>query len=455
MKRKWMFIVGIATAAITLAGFNNRPSLAASGPTLRRSDLKLRKVTSVGGGFVRMDYDPASGDLLYLNAKGDIYKANISTGKTGLLYDGATALGNADCVATGMAIGPDSSIYLTCNLKVEKKNVASVRKGVLVDGKRVWSTVAQTEAYPIGATQFDHDFNGLAVAPNGKYLLLNSGSRTDHGEVESAGGVYKGLREIPLTTAIFRIPLDSKQIVILPNDLDKLNAKRLIYARGTRNCYDIAFAANGDAFCGDNAPDADYPDEINWLQQGHHYGFPWQLGSEDNPTRSASYDPAKDKRLQKGFYAVDNKLYQADADFPPVPNRVKFTEPILNRGPDADVYRKADGSEGNASVAGKPLAGITPHRSPLGLSFDSANALTGADKGALLVLSWGAAGGTLSDKGNDLILVKLKKARNAYSATMTQIVSDFNQPIDGALVGKKYYVLDFGGEGNLWEVTFP
>jgi len=430
-------------------------SAAAIGPITKRSDLKLRKVTDVGNGFIRMDYDKISGYLLYLNAKGDIYQANPNTGTTSQLYDGETTLGNGDCVATGMAIDKSNAIYLTCNLKDDNKNVASVRKGAFSAGKRTWSTIAQTEAYPIGATQFDHDFNGLAVSRDGKYLLVNSGSRTDHGEVESAKGAHKGLREQPLTTAIFRIPLDSKQVVILPNDLEQLQAKRLIYARGTRNCYDLAFAENGDVFCGDNAPDADYPDEINWVRPGRHYGFPWRLGAENNPTRSASYSPSQDKRLQKGFFAIDNKLYQADPDFPSVPANTKFTDPVLNEGPDADSYRRADGSEGDAIRDGKPLAGITPHRSPLGLSFDNAQNLSGDYKGALFVASWGAAGGTLSDKGNDLLLVKLQKSRDQYTANMTQIVANFNQPIDSVLVNKTLYVLEFGGDGGLWAVTFP
>lgn len=54
------------------------------------------------------------------------------------------------------------------------------------------------------------------------------------------------------------------------------------YACGTRNCYDIAFADNGDVFCGDNAPDADYPDEINWVRPGL-LRFPVALGHREQP----------------------------------------------------------------------------------------------------------------------------------------------------------------------------
>ena len=335
-----------------------------------------------------------------------------------------------------------------------------MRKGTLgADGKRSWTTLMQTEPFPIGQTQFDHDFNGLAVSPDNKWLYINSGSRSDHGELQENNGANKGVRETALTSSVFRIPANSTRTVTLPNDVAKLNAAGYLFAQGTRNCYDLAFAANGDLFCGDNGPDADYPDEINWLRQGHHYGFPWKFGAEDNPQTKANYDPANDLHLNDDFFAVINKLYRNDPNFPKPPAGITFTLPVLNMGPDADAYRNDDGSEGDASAEKAPLAGITPHRSPLGLSFDTANALTGDLKGDGFFVSWGAAGGTLSDKGNDLIHMKLTKLKVSgdehYAATMTQLVTGFSQPIDTVLVGKTLYVLEYGGEGNIWAVVLP
>jgi glucose/arabinose dehydrogenase len=208
-------------------------------------------------------------------------------------------------------------------------------------------------------------------------------------------------------------------------------------------------------FCGENGPDADLADELNWLREGRHYGFPWKFGTEDNPQASAKYDPSTDKRLPRGFFAVDNQLYKNDPSFPPRPSGIKFTDPVANTGPDADKYRKLDGREGDASQEGQPLLGITPHRSPLGLVFDSANALSGEYKGGLFMLSWGAAGGTLSDKGADLLLVRLTRKSDNYSASMTQIARNFALPIDAVLVNKTLYVLEFGGDGNIWAVQLP
>ncbi len=431
------------------------PAQAVGQPELLRKDLTLRKVASLGAGFIRLAYDARTGELIYMNPSGDLYRIKPTETKGTQLYAGSGVLGN-DCMATGMTIGPDGAIYVTCNSKVAGTNTARVRKGVFgVDGKRTWATLMQTEPYPIGDTQFDHDFNGLAVSPDGKWLYINSGSRTDHGEVENAKGLWPNLRELALTTTVFRIPATSKSLIALPNDAAKLKALGYVFAQGTRNCYDLAFAANGDLFCGDNSPDADYPDEINWLRAGRHYGFPWRLGDEDNAVIRPGYAPSADKKLHDDFFAVAKNLYTFAPNFPAVPSGVKFTDPITNLGPDADSYRKPDGGEGDASREGKPLLGITPHRSPLGLAFDTANALSKDYKGGLFVLSWGSAGGTLRDVGQDLLLVKPTKRGDNYAATMTQIARGFSRPIDSVLVGKKLYVLDFEGEGAIWEIEIP
>jgi glucose/arabinose dehydrogenase len=448
---KPLFALGLAV--LIGCGTPSTPTLATEQPELLRNDLSLRKVTALGGGFIRLAHDARTGQLIYMNPSGDLYAIKPDEKKGTRLHTSREVLGH-DCVATGMTIGPDGAIYATCNSKWVGTNTARVRKGVLgADGKRTWQTLMQTEPYPIGDTQFDHDFNGLAVSPNGKWLYVNSGSRTDHGEVQDAKGLWPRLRELALTATVFRIPTSAAKTIVLANDAARL--KPYVFAQGTRNCYDLAFAANGDLFCGENAPDADYPDEINWLREGRHYGFPWRLGDEDNAVTKPGYAPSADKKLHEDFFAVANKLYVFEPNFPPPPSGVKFTNPVANMGPDADSYRKADGGEGDASREGKPLLGITPHRSPLGLVFDAANALSGDYKGGLFVLSWGSAGGTLRDMGQDLLLMKPVKRGDNYAATMTQIARNFARPIDAVLVGKKLYVLEFEGEGAIWEIEFP
>ena len=71
-----------------------------------------------------------------------------------------------------------------------------------------------------------------------------------------------------------------------------------------------------------------------------------------------------------------------------------------------------------------------------------------------LITSWGAAAGTLKDRGADILLLKLTKAGDNYQMTSQQIARGFNMPVDGVLVGNKYYLLEWGGEGRIWELTF-
>jgi glucose/arabinose dehydrogenase len=294
-------------------------------------------------------------------------------------------------------------------------------------------------------------FNGIVVS--NKWIYVTSGSRTDHGEVESQNGTFADLREIALTSRMYRFAIDSKDIV-LKND--ETAVEPYVYARGFRNAYDPAFAPNGELFVGDNGPDADLPDELNWVRQGGHFGFPWRFGDIDNPQRDPAYDPAKDLRLQQDFTAVQIGAYRNDPTYPAAPS--KFLDPIINQGPAATNYRGADGKSYDAAQQGKTLAGLTPHRSPLGLVFaDQTFPKSWQGDGQTLngfLLSWGAAGGTLPDRGQDMLALQLSKSGDNYTMTARQIVRDLRNPIDSAIVGDKIYVLEFGDKVAIWEFTF-
>ena len=435
-----------------------QPTPVLGDPKALRTDIQIRKIIETGGGMVRMKSDPTTGMIYYMTNKADIYQLIIKPGNASgkdKPYTLAKIGGNPELIASGMAFGPDGTLYVMGNVNADNTATAYVYKGKPdASGKRVWTTLMSTAPYEKSNTQFDHTFNGIVISPDGKYLYMNSGSRTDHGEVEDAKGAFPKTREIPLTSAIFRVPTDIDNQV-LPNNEAELKSEGYLFADGTRNTYDLAFGPNGDLFGADNSPDADYPDELNWIQEGHHYGFPWRFSNMDNAVRSPDYDAAKDPLLQPDFFAVQNKLYVKEPDFPPPPAGVTFTDPIVNVGPDADVFRDADGKGYDASDVGKPLYGITPHRSGLGLVFDTAGALAGDLKGDGFMVSWGAAAGSLADQGRDLLHIKLTKKGDTYEASMTQLVTGFDHPIDAALVGKMLYVLDWSGKGTIWEVTLP
>src|SRR4026208_114998 len=168
-------------------------------PSLIDTNLRLRLVMNTtaasGAPSIRIAKDPRTNDLYYSKFNGDIYRVTVRPGNgtsTSNKVYGAANHGIADS-AQGMAIGPDGTIYLVGNFTTDGGNrtFARIVKGVPGGtGERVWSVLAQTEAYPRSRTYFDHVFNGIIASSDGNWIFVNSGSRTDHGEVQDVGGVF-------------------------------------------------------------------------------------------------------------------------------------------------------------------------------------------------------------------------------------------------------------------------
>ena len=405
-----------------------------------QSEICVRRLLTLGNGYIRLRHDPRSGALYALNGNGEVFRISIDANgaaSSQLAFRAAEIGAGSDML--GLAVGPDGALYVVGNTSRDAEGMCSVRK--YVNG--AWSTLASIDWYPLGGTQYDHRCNGIVVSPDNRFVYFNNGSRTEHGEISDNKGAAPGLREIALTSAVFRVPVNSANI-LLKNDEAALKAAGYLFADGLRNTFDLAFAPNGRLYGAENGPDADFPEELNELREGAHYGFPWRFGAQDNPSRFAGYDPAQDRRLSPDFVAVQRGMYQYDPTFPPPP--AAFVDPIINSGPDANQFRNDDGS-----VQRGPISTFTAHRSPLGLTFDVAGALAEPYKGAGFVVSWGSAGGTLSDRGEDLLLLRFTDPQQLNASIL---VRGFHRPIDATLAGKKLYVLDYDG-GTIWEIAFP
>jgi len=442
---------------------------ARSAPVLLNTNLQIRLVMNTSGAgpnSVRLAKDPRNNQIYYLKINGDIYRVNLQPVggiSTSTKVYSATDHGLANNVE-GLAIGPDGTIYVLGNTSTNTTmTFARISKGVPnVSGVRVWSLLARTEPYPRTQTGvFDHLYNGLIVSPDGQYLYVNAGSRTDHGEEQNNGGLYPGLRDVPLTAKIFRLPVSGSNLV-LTNDLNTLRLAGYIFAEGVRNAFDFGFAANGDLFATENGPDRDMSEELNWLRPGMHYGFPWRMGGADNPQQFTPYDPSTDKLLDPRFYAVANGFYHNDPTFPPPPTN--FAEPVINLGPDADSYRAAiDGSIKDASSLGQTLSTFTAHRSPLGLVFDTLSAMAPPFQNHGFMLSWtpgdptgNTTAGPFKDASADMVDLNLTKLGSTnYQTTVTRLIGGFSNPMDAEIVGNRVYVIEYGGNQGLWEVTFP
>ena len=456
-------------AAVLLAG----PTLTVaqvSAPVALDTRLGVRFLMNTasadGAHSVRLVKDPRDETLYYLKLNGDIYHVAWSSGtgapSSELVYTAANhGIANA---AEGLAIGSDGTMYVLGNITTNGGNytLARIAKGAPgAGGTRGWSLLAQTEPYPLSHTAFDHLFNGIIVSPDGAWLYVNSGARTDHGEIQSDGGLFPNTREVPLTAKIFRLPTGTTNL-FLPDDLNSLRAAGYVFAEGTRNAFDFGWAPGGQLFATDNGPDRDMSDELNWLRPGLHYGFPWRMGGTDNPQQFPSYDPAQDPLLDPRFIAVARGYYHNDPTFPPPPTN--FTSPVINVGPDADEFRDpTTGTIHDASEIGQTIATFTAHRAPLGLVFDAVGAMAAPyqQHGFMLSYTPGDPNGTnvpgpFFDASQDMVDLDLTPLGSTnYQARVTRIVGGFNQPVDAEIIGNRVYVLEYGGDQGLWEITFP
>jgi hypothetical protein len=264
-----------------------------------------------------------------------------------------------------------------------------------------------------------------------------------------------------LTAVILKLPTNAQNLLLV-NDRAALKSAGYVFAEGVRNTFDMAFGPQGELFGTDNGPDRDMSEELNWLRPGRHYGFPWRVGGSDNPQQFPNYDPAQDLLLDNRFVAVWSGAYHNDPTFPSSAGLV-FSEPLRNIGPDADKFRDArDGLIKDASALRVPFSTFTAHRSPLGLSFDRQNTLTGSFRGAGFVLGWTAGdplgnsvAGPFFDSSQDVLRLKLRKKKGTYELSAQQIAAGFANPIDSELIGNKLYVIEYGGAGGLWELTLP
>ena len=160
----------------------------ADGPVLLRADLTLRKVLEVGANNIRLVRNPANGEIYLLNPAEGIFRVSDISASASL--EKVASIREIKGAATGIAFGPDGTLYVVLNTTVdETKTQVVVRKGVPTDeGRFTWETLASSEPYPLSNTYYDHLYNGIVVSPDGQWIYINGGSRTEHGEVEDNAG---------------------------------------------------------------------------------------------------------------------------------------------------------------------------------------------------------------------------------------------------------------------------
>jgi len=244
--------------------------------------------------------------------------------------------------------------------------------------------------YP-GNAAYVHGLENIALGPDG-YLYAGNGARTDGGLTSSDPNWYGG-GETPITSSIWRIDPKAEKPTLE------------VYARGVRNAYGFCWNDRGEMFATENGPDADAPEELNQIEQGRHYGFP---------------------------YTFANWTKKAYPETPDAPPGLKFTLPIANLGPDG-------------GFAGESIYTFDPHSGPGGIVFLGDDFPEGF-RGTFLLNRFGNFIKTPKDNvGFDVLRAKLSRnSAGAYEARIHTILAPLGRPIDVHLSGRgRIYILEY------------
>ncbi len=276
---------------------------------------------------IRALFHPQTGILHVLTNTGNLFQVDRAAGTKKLVL----SLKSSDPTAQvfyGADFGPDGVFYAVRVLQPASQpgqsvtHTGEVLRVTDTNGDNAVDSIAVLNRiqYPGGNLRFNHEITALKVGPDG-LLYIGAGSHTDHGEQDGGKG------EVPETSAIFRIS------ATVPNSPFEL------FADGLRNPFASAFRADGKLFTADHGPQNDLPEELDYVQQGKHYGFPYRFG---------------------------NNVKNPEPDAPPEPAGQTFTPPIPNVGPDS--------LNGDGADSQNPSYTFTPHSAPGGLVFYNATA---------------------------------------------------------------------------------
>lgn len=358
--------------------------------------LALREVVRLTEHGIRVIGDGLGGGLYVLGGKGDVWHLDPTNGSLRQILWGKNYLEQAgkETSTWGITLDAQRRLFVVANRRDESgpmvTNFVTIYRTTQVEEDHPSEPVSWFKAdYPWGVGPFNHCVNEMDIGPDGM-LYVNSGSRTDGNEPGESPRFWKG-GEHTHTACIWR--LDPKA------DRPALE----IYARGLRNAFGFCWNDRGEMFATDNGPDADAAEELNLIERGKHYGFPYQFS--DWTKRPYAYTPDP-------------------------PAGVTFQHPIPNLGPDG-------------GFAGSPISTFDPHSSPAGLVF-LRDDFPEPYRRTLLVTRIGNLLKREKDVGFDVLQMRLEKQGSAYVARTKTLLPRLGRPIDLFADGKgRVYILEY------------
>src|SRR5690606_8847070 len=225
-----------------------------------RDDIKIEHHTASGPDAVRLLSDPVTNSFYYTTFSRDVIRSAEDFAGNFHLVNEYTAADHGITRLQGASF-LDSTLFLVGNISV---NGGKGTKGIMMkgklnrQGKRDWSLGFITEEVGSTKTVFDHGFNGTVISPDKKYIFVNSGARTDHGEIQDNDGAHPGARGDARTACVLRIPVDAAASY-LPRHRRVLLTEGYLHAEGIRNAYDLACSPEGHLFAVSNSGDSDHP----------------------------------------------------------------------------------------------------------------------------------------------------------------------------------------------------
>jgi glucose/arabinose dehydrogenase len=361
----------------------------------------LREVVRLPEHPVRIASDDQGNVIYVLSENGDVFRVEIESGQFRQIFFAKNYLERkpgdtgSPIFLLGMTMDKQKRLYIASNQpnnsKVPFQNRVTIyRTTATNDGDPTEPKPWFEASYP-GNSAYVHGMENIQFGPDG-YLYAGNGARTDANQSGNDTNYYQG-GEMELTSSIWRLNPNENN-----PDID-------VFARGIRNAYGFCWNEKGEMFATENGPDADAPEELNLIERGKHYGFPYQFGN------------------------WTNKAYAHTPDPPP---GLKMTLPIANLGPDGGFN-------------GTPLYTFDPHSGPDGIVY-LGNDFPPDYRGTFLIVRFGNFLRTPKDNvGFDLLQARLEKnSEGVYQARVKTVLKPLARPIDIHHSGPgKFYIAEY------------
>ena len=375
----------------------------------------LREVARMPSNPLRIVSDGQGSTLYVLTGNnGDVWRVDPQVGYLRQILWGERYLERRPgdmgdpSILVGMAMDRERRLYIASNQQNNSnrpvQNIVTVYRttsfrGGDPDNPKVWF---QTN-YP-GNAAYLHGLEHIAFGPDG-YLYAANGSRTDGGQAGSDTNYFMG-GETEITAAMWRIDPRAEKPTLE------------VFARGLRNAYGFCWNDQGELFEVENGPDAHAPEELNLIEEGKHYGFPYRFADWTNKAYAHTPDP---------------------------PAGIEFTLPIPNVGPDGGYN-------------GRPIYSFDPHSSPGGIVFLGDDFPEGW-RGTFLMTRYGNfIRQPKQDAGFDILKIKLgKKSAGKYEAEVRTLLAPLGRPNDIHISGRgRIYISEYSrGTNSRASYTLP